>query len=405
MKYARKRLLFLCWEVPWPAHSGFALRTMGIIRELAKRYEITILIMSEKELSSDQASELKKYTEKIIRFQLLERSILNGIRVLWSMIRQQAPYHCALLRLSVQQRQDIQNTIDNFQGIVFTSLGHWGTLIRPGHGRNWILNQCDADIKFWKVYAANSSNILRRIVALANYQFAVRHFPKIYAKVNQIVSVCEEDRAETQLFAPNTLVNVIENGIDCSYYAPARVQTAHPPRLLFTGTSAPRNMKALHQFVNGILPHIRSKIPNVELIVAGNFSQTSQQEFSNVDGIKFTGKVDDIRPFFNMSDIFIAPFTETHGSKLKISEAMAMGIPIVSTPEGVRGFSVTDGCEVRIAYSDQQFVNLVIDLLHRADLRTKMGEAGRLFATSTLDWIVLGRKIQKIVENLDFGDK
>ena len=82
-----------------------------------------------------------------------------------------------------------------------------------------------------------------------------------------------------------------------------------------------------------------------------------------------------------------------------------MGIPIVSTPEGVRGFSVTDGCEVRIAYSDHQFVNLVIDLLHPPDLRTKMGEAGRLFATSTLDWIVLGRKIQKIVENLDFGDK
>lgn len=400
-----KKVLFLCWESPWPTHSGFTLRTMGILRELAKRYDLTLLIMSEKDLSKEQRAELTTYTEKIIRFPLLRRSLKNNARAVWSMVRQQIPYHCALLRLSIQQRHDIQTIIDTFPGTVFTSVGHWGTLARPEHGSNWVLNQGDADIKFWKVYAANSPNILVRLIALANYRLAARHFPKIYAKVSQVVSVCEEDRIETQLVAPNTPVSVVENGIDCSYYVPNRNGAAHPPRLLFTGTSASRNVKALREFVRSILPRIRAEIPTVELVVAGNFSAASQQEFSTVAGMKFTGKVDDIRPFFNTSDVFIAPFTETHGSKLKIAEAMAMGIPIVSTPQGVRGFQVTDGREVRVANTNQQFADLAVELLRRPDLRNYMGEAGRAVAVTTLDWGVLGNKIQCIVESVNCGDK
>lgn len=405
MLHIRKKILFLCWESPWPSHSGFTLRTMGIIRELAKRYDLTLLIMSEKDLSEQQTAELTKYTEKIIRFPLLKHSIINKVRVIWLMLRQQIPYHCALLRLSVRQRQDIRDTIDNFKGIIFTSLGHWGTLIRSQYAHNWILNQGDADIQFWKVYAANSPNILYRMAALANYKLAARHFPKIYAKVNQVISVCEEDRVETQLAAPNIQVNVVENGIDCNYYVPERNLAAHPPRLLFTGTSVSRNVKALRHFVNVILPEIRVEIPDVELLVAGNFSEASQKEFSSVGSIKFTGKVDDIRPFFNMSDVFIAPFTETHGSKLKIAEAMAMGIPIVSTPEGARGFPVSDGGEVRIARSDRQFACLTVELLRSDDLRRQMSIAGRSLALSNLDWTVLGVKMQECLASVYYGDE
>lgn len=397
-----KEILFLCWESPWPTHNGFRLRTMGIIRELAKRYELTILIIAEKELSKEQELELKKYANNIILFRFLDRSLINSLRVIWTMVGQKIPYHCALLRLSIQKRRDIQTIIDTFPGIVFTSVGHWGTLARPGRGSNWVLNQGDADIKFWKVYAANSPNILLRLIALANYRLAAWHFPKIYAKVSQVVSVCEEDRIETQLAAPNTPVDVVENGIDCSYYAPERNNAAHPPRLLFTGTSASRNIKALRQFVDSILPCIRADMPDTELVVAGNFSVASQQEFSAAAGVKFTGKVDDIRPFFNSSDVFVAPFTETHGSKLKIVEAMAMGMPIVSTPQGVRGFPITDGREVRIAYSDRQFANLSLELLKSPHICEQMGRLGRHMATSNFDWTVLGYKIQDIVERVIF---
>ena len=112
--------------------------------------------------------------------------------------------------------------------------------------------------------------------------------------------------------------------------------------------------------------------------------------------------MDDIRPFFNSSDVFVAPFTETHGSKLKIVEAMAMGMPIVSTPQGVRGFPITDGREVRIAYSDRQFANLSLELLKSPHICEQMGRLGRHMATSNFDWTVLGYKIQDIVERVIF---
>jgi glycosyltransferase involved in cell wall biosynthesis len=214
-----------------------------------------------------------------------------------------------------------------------------------------------------------------------------------------VVSVCEEDRRLTLDLAPQTQVDVIENGVDCAYFTPCRTERSGPPRILFTGTSAPRNMTALHGFVKNIFPLIRSQMPDVELLVGGNFSPAAQAEFAGVPNIRFTGRVDDMRPIFDQSDVFVAPFEETHGSKLKIAEAMAMAMPIVSTPEGVRGFSLVDGESVLIAQDFQDFARHVILLLGSQERRNKLGFAARNVALATVDWSVLGRKLAAIVES------
>lgn len=238
-------------------------------------------------------------------------------------------------------------------------------------------------------------------MARVNWALSKKLFRDVYLRVGQVISVCEEDRQYTLALAPQAQVQVIENGVDCAYYAPNRHEPwDNAPRLLFTGTSAARNMIALRHLVRDILPLIEQQDPSAELWVGGNFSAEAQAEFHNRKNIHFTGPVDDIRPVFNASDVFVAPFAETHGSKLKVAEAMAMQMAIISTPQGIRGFPLEHGKSVLVAHDDQQFAAHCVALLHDPLKRKLLGEAARKQAVESVDWNVLGNRVRAIVESV-----
>jgi glycosyltransferase involved in cell wall biosynthesis len=392
-------ILFLSWESPWPAHTGAALRTLGLITELAKYYNIELLLLTKAELSAAQYSFLTQLVGKVHRIPLVNTSMKGQITTLATMFRLQHTYHCSALWNSLRRFPEVERYIFEFQGVTLTSHGNWGALVNNRLAPNWILNQCDADVDFWRVYATNSSQLTVRVAAKLNYLLARKQYPKIYSNVSRVVSVCEEDKRLTLKLAPQAKVDVIENGVDCQYLTPDHRAIQQPIRLLFTGTSAPRNVVALQQFANDIWPLIRKQLPTVEVLVAGNFDLKTQKQFMRYENFKFTGRVDDIRPFFNRSHIFIAPFRETHGSKIKIAEAMAMAMPIVATSQGVRGFPLVHNESVLIADSHEQFAAHVITLARDSSLREYLGASAREVALKTISWSVLIKKLTSIIDS------
>ena len=398
-------VLFLSWESPWPAQSGGDLRTWGLLRELSRAYPVHLLVLTSKPLSDRQKAELGQYAQTITSVQMIGDKTSDKLRILTHMFIRHMPYHCARLALSFQRVPEVLKMLRSFPGIVYASYGHWGTLVRGSKASNWILDQHNADVHFWRVYASQANKLELKTAALVNWQLAARHFPLIYRSVGRVVSVCEEDRQLTLDLAPHAQVDVIENGVDCAYFTPRRTERSGPPRILFTGTSAPRNMTALHGFVKKIFPLIRSQVPDVELLVGGNFSPAAQAEFAGVPNMRFTGRVEDIRPVFDQSDVFVAPFEETHGSKLKIAEAMAMAMPIVSTPAGIRGFALRENESVLVAQDSTQFAGHVVALLNDPLRRERLGTAARQAALTTIDWAVLGKKLMAIVSSVASANK
>ena len=399
------RLMFLAWESPWPARSGGALRTLGLLKELSKAFELELVLLTRHPLSTEQTALFKGLARTVTRIPLRDVVLGDKMRAAILMLRLCCPYHCAVLEVSLRDYVGVRRRIEQFPGVVFTSVGHWAALVRTQQASNWILNQCDADVEFWRVYASQVSNRLVRLAALVNWRLSDRTFRQIYSHVGRIISVCEEDRQLTLSLAPQAQVDVIENGVDCAYYVPDRAIRTGPPRLLFTGTSAARNMTALRQFVRNVFPLLLQEMSDVELLVAGDFSTKAQAEFRGRINIRFTGRVDDIRLFFNQSDVYIAPFEETHGSKLKIAEAMAMGMPTVSTPAGIRGFSLVDGEAVLIAQDNEQFAAHVVALLRDFPRRQRLGAEARKVALATIDWPVLGKRLRAIVESVGRQDQ
>jgi glycosyltransferase involved in cell wall biosynthesis len=84
----------------------------------------------------------------------------------------------------------------------------------------------------------------------------------------------------------------------------------------------------------------------------------------------------------------------------KIAEAMAMGMAIVSTPQGMRGFSLVNGESVLIAHNEEQFASHVVALLRDQARRRSLGAAAREVALSTIDWPVLGKRLVGIIHSV-----
>lgn len=396
-----KKVMFLAYESPWPTHSGGALRTMGLLKELSKVFKVELVVLCRQPLSNEQKAVLKEYSHSIVCVSLRIGSLKDKIDIVKHMLRDALPYHCAIIEASFRRDPKMLRKIQSYPGIIFTNVGHWGVLTRNKQAPSWILNQCDADVEFWRVYASQTMSYLAKAAALTNWWLADKHFRKSYLRVGQIVSVCEEDKQLTLKLCPQAQVDVIENGVDCSYYVPDRKTRTGPLRILFTGTSAPRNLIALSQFVRNVFPLIKKELPETELLVGGDFHAKAQAKFKDNSNIRFTSRVDDMRPLFNQSDVFIAPFQETHGSKLKIAEAMAMGMSIVSTHEGVRGFSLVDGESVFIARSNKQFAEHVVRLLLNPIESESAGALARKVALSSVDWKILGERLVNIVKTTE----
>jgi len=347
-------------------------------------------------LTGRQEEVLQAYAHKTSHIPLRDATPVDRVFAGASALRQILPYHSAVLLRSLASRPDVARLILRHQGPVFTSVGHWGTLVYRKPAKNWILNQCDADIEFWRVYAKSASGAARW-AASVNYRLAARMYPSVYRNVGGIISVCEEDLQCTKAVAPQAMVAVVENGVDCTYFQPRGVISRIPGRLVFTGTSAARNVRALRVFIEAVLPLVRREVPHVTLLVAGDFQPGVVSEFSEYPDVSFSGRVHDIRPCFETAEVFVAPFEETHGSKVKVAQALAMGMAIVSTPAGVRGLPVKDGHEVIIARDKYEFADSVSRLIRNNRLREELGRAGREAATARLDWTILGSRLRRVV--------
>jgi glycosyltransferase involved in cell wall biosynthesis len=188
---------------------------------------------------------------------------------------------------------------------------------------------------------------------------------------------------------------IICSGVDLDYFALPSCPVEKNSDLIFTGTmSGKMNIDAVLFFCKAILPLIRKQIPNVKLTVVGTNPNERVIDLARNDPcIEVTGAVPDVRPYMLKSKIVIVPLRIGAGIRLKIREAMAMGIPVISTSIGCEGTKATHGKDIIIADTPEDFAMHTVRLLKDDMLREKLAQNGRMLVSSIYDW-------DKIVQTL-----
>lgn len=182
---------------------------------------------------------------------------------------------------------------------------------------------------------------------------------EIYAQADIILTVTDEDARSLQAANNNLVVRTLPNVHRLVY----PIHTGNSYEIIFVGGFIhDPNVDAVVYFCEDILPRVRNSIPGARFTVVGSNPPEKIKTLNN-DFITVTGYVPSITPYLQKSCVSVAPLRYGAGMKGKIGEAMAHGLPVVTTSIGAEGMGLTDRENAMIADSPEQFSDAVIELM------------------------------------------
>ena len=211
--------------------------------------------------------------------------------------------------------------------------------------------------------------------------------------VNVVVS---ED--EGQLVKPScsgSAIRVVPNGVDVQYFTPR--PDPGGARLLFCGRlDQLANRGAITYFFQSIWPELSGKMNNLEIDVVGKNPPAWLVELSQRDPrVHVPGFVDDVRQYFRKATVFVCPITDGGGTRLKILDALAMGMPIVSTTFAASGLGLCDEKHLLLADTPNDFACKTSRLLSDRAQRVYLARGGREIVVSAYSWEVIGKQLRE----------
>jgi glycosyltransferase involved in cell wall biosynthesis len=266
-----------------------------------------------------------------------------------------------------------------------------------------VLFQHNVESALWKRHLEHAPSPWHRAYCRVQYQRMLRYEAMVCRNARKIIAVSTADAAVLRRLYGATSVSSIPTGVDIDYFAPppAPASTLAPARdLVFAGAMDWRpNIDGTGWFAKQVLPLIRARLPDCSVAIVGRNPAAEVRALANGDRrIQVTGTVDDVRPYLWDSAVAIVPLRIGGGTRLKIYEAMAAKLPVVSTSLGAEGLDVRDGENIALADSPAQFAEACLALLGDSGARRRMASNAWEMVAACYSWEVVSRQFEKLLE-------
>jgi len=213
--------------------------------------------------------------------------------------------------------------------------------------------------------------------------------------VTRTVAVSGRDAAEFRKLVPAASIVVRPSGADLRTFAFRDHAANYGDRLIMTGTLGYMpNLDAANWMIDEILPRVRRVRPGARLVLVG--SGVTDLFRSRMGGsIEVVERVPDIGPYLDESDLFVAPLRHGGGTRLKLLEAFAAGLPTVATTLAAAGIDVRPGIDLGIADDADAFASEIIRVLGDPATRVAMAASARRLVEERYDWRAIAAEYER----------
>jgi polysaccharide biosynthesis protein PslH len=236
--------------------------------------------------------------------------------------------------------------------------------------------------------AAYESSFTRRLVAEIEWRKLRSYEGRVVREVDHVTVVSDADRQALEMAAGAPIratIVPITVDIEALRFAPA---TSAAPRILSVATMFyPPNAEGVSWFAREVFPIVRAAVPAAEFTIVGSRPPKNVLALADsVEGISVTGYVEDLDPLVQESTLLVVPVHSGSGMRVKILEALARGLPIVSTSVGAEGIDVVAGEHLLVADEPADFASAVIHLLRDSASAGRLARRGRELVEQRYDW-------------------
>jgi polysaccharide biosynthesis protein PslH len=387
-------------RVCWPLDTGAKLRNYHLARVLAERASVSLLAFTDHQQPSDN---LEKFYDQVIAVERDSAYTLAKV-VLGALGQTPLP---VLNYTTDSMKQALQHLLSeqDFDIIQIESihLMSYLEIIRKARKRPVVV--CDwhnVESELMRRYSEREPRRLRRAYAGRTARLMSEFERRALREFDAHVAVSQRDAERLRSVNPDARIFVVENGVDTAFYS--EVGAKDEPlarRIVFVGSmDYHANVDGAVNFGREVWPRVREHQPDLIFTIVGKDPAPEVRELTRLPGIEVTGTVDDVRPFYREAIAAVVPLNVGGGSRLKILEAMAAGVPVVSTTLGAEGLEVKHGENIFIADGNDELVAAITSVVENEARRNELSAAGRALVSSRYDWSSLGASLFGVYEKL-----
>ena len=390
----RPRVLFVSpYSICPPIHGG-GVFMYSTLRELSRWCEVHAIVMLDYASEQEPNEELRQYCRTV---EFFVRTDDRNPHLASITPHAAHEFHRPRIEWLIQ-RQTLLHRIDVIQ-LEYTALGQYA---RPFNRLACAL--FEHDVYFQSI--GRSLPFMRspvgKLKARFEYLRAIRFELQLLPRCDHIQVCTEENKRYLESFLPRLKPRIsagMRAGIDTGNY-PFPGGARQPYTMLFLGSfrHVP-NLVALEWFARFVLPLIVAELPEARLLVAGSDPPPRYAFADPANAVDLLGFVDDVQPLLSSCALFVCPIRSGSGVRVKLLEAFASGIPVVSTTLGAEGLARTDGEFCALADDAEGFSGKAIQLLTDSKLASRMACRARNEVVENWDMAAItGRLVDKYRE-------
>jgi polysaccharide biosynthesis protein PslH len=405
----RLKILWLNHFVPYPPKGGCFQRTYNLIARLGAEHEVHLIAMRPKAATHPEAEtrearrELEKHCASVeilditaattpIRLALRGVASLVGGRPLTVTIFESKAMEAAVRRVLGEHAIDLVHFDTISLALYLPLVGDRATTMTHHGAESYMIRR----------RIARERNPLRKAFFFAEW-LALERYERRYCDrfgANLVMSSLDEQILRP--IAPKAEFVVVPNGVDIDFFTPAKPGAANGRAIIFAGRlDQYSNRDAILYFVRDVWPRVRASNPDVTMHIIGANPPAELKEMAAADPrLQVHGFVPDVRPFFHQSTIAVCPIRDGGGTRIKVLDALAQGMPLVATTIGCEGIEVVPDRDVLIADSPEAFAEQIDRVLADEGLRLRLATHARRLAEEVYSWDGIAGRLSTLCRDL-----
>lgn len=391
------KVLFVSAWWPFPPDNGSRIRVFNLMKALSARHEVYLISLLQEDSDPASAQAFPGVCEVVCtqKARVPARGSLKSFAGLLS--TRPRDY---LLMFDPAMKRAVGNRVREIRPdvVVMSTLGV-AEYAPFSAGVPILLEQHNCEFALLRRAESQVTGRLRRLRHRLMCHKARAWELGLCRRFDAVALVSQDDLRHLSRAAPDLReLSVVPNGVDTEHYDPGTWAPGKDALLYNGALTYGANLDAVRYFAAEILPLLRQERPSVVLRVTGRTTDVDLSGISDNDGVLLTGYVDDIRTVLAKSAVCVVPLREGGGTRLKILEAMAAGVPVVSTSVGAEGIEAVDGRHLLLADSPADFAGAVARLLDEPGLADSLRVEARRLVEEYYSWNVIGERFAEIVE-------
>ena len=388
------RILYICHRFPFPPARGGKIRPFNMIKHLGRKHEVVVASLVRSQEEAEAGRGLSRHCGDFIMAEVTATAA--WARMISRLPTPQPSSLGYFYSPDLARRIDRRLQSERFD-LIYVHCSSAAPYVSKVSGIPKMLDFGDMDSQKWLDYCRFKPFPLSLGYWLEGRKMEAAE--KALARRFDLCTCTTKAELETlrQLHVP-VPTDWFPNGVDTEFFAPSDAPY-DADAISFVGRMDYfPNQQAMMFFANEVFPTIREKRPAATLAIIGAEPSANIRRLACRDGITVTGTVPDVRDYVRRSAASVAPLSIARGTQNKIVECMAMGVPVVTSPQAAGGVDAVPGEHLLVARSPDDYAAKLLNLMSDGTARQRLAAAGRARVETHHSWARSMAKLDRIVE-------